>query len=115
MKEAKKLQRIRSWFEQHGIGVLELPDGPFGPSEETFLSLTYLEFLPHKLLMEFDTQILLVFTDIKRVEQQKSALLLTDFRQCLVDWQDFGSMEPHVKIFHNGTVTIRPPSGKLLK
>ena len=102
---------IEHWFMLAGGGGLVLPDGWFGRPNDNLHQLTYVETRPHKLLIELDSLLLLVITDLSNIRVEKSALVLTDFSQCVFDWQEYGSAKPNVSIYHSGEIRMIPPLG----
>lgn len=116
MVDKKVIKMISHWFQiARGCSLL-LPDGWFGgrPHEGQH-TLTYLEVRPHKLLMELDEQLLLIFTEIATVRIENSDLVLTDFQQFVFDWQGYGDLLPHVAVYRQGTVKLVPPIGTTIK
>ena len=104
------LGTIRDWFSSVGGGSLYLPNGWFGRPYDGIHQLTYIEHRPHKLLMELDNQLLLVFTDLGSVDVKEDVketeLVLTGFVQLVFDWQEYVSLVPHVEIYRSGVVRI---------
>ncbi|WP_152541195.1 hypothetical protein [Kallotenue papyrolyticum] len=99
---------IKTWFDQTGGGGLILPDGWFGRPYDNKHILTYLEARPHKVLLELDDLLLLIFTELRTARIEGSLLILTDFVQCVFDWQEYGSLEPHTTVYQEGTVKFIP-------
>ena len=56
--------------------------------------LSFIEVRPHKLLVELDHQLWLIFTDVSNVCAANSELILEDFAQGVFDWQAYGSLSP---------------------
>jgi len=102
---------ISKWFEIAEVGGITLPDGWFGRPYDTLCRLTFLQVRPHKLLLELDEQILLIFTEAKTVYVKSSELVVKDFEQLVFDWQEFGSLQPHATIYKSGIVKFIPPIG----
>jgi hypothetical protein len=73
--------------------------------------LIFIEVRPHKLLVELDHQLWLNFTDVSNVYADNSGLILEDFAQSVIDWQEYGSLSPHVEVFKSGVVKLVPPVG----
>lgn len=110
MRAQIKIQRIQAWFERNAGCTIQLPDGPFSAGGETTPhSLTFMEHLPHNLILELDTQILLVFTGIKSVEATEGDLVFSQFLQCVLIWQDFGVLDPNTRVYPEGKVVFSPP------
>ncbi|MCB9140138.1 MAG: hypothetical protein H6642_17495 [Caldilineaceae bacterium] len=99
------------WFDTVKAGGLVLPDGWFGRPYDNLHRLSFIQKRPHKLLLELDQQLLLVFTALNRVEIENSELILTNFSQCVFDWQEYGNLKPHVAVYQTGTIKLVPPPG----
>ena len=59
--------------------------------------LSFIEVRPHKLLVELDHQLWLIFTDVSNVCAANSELILEDFAQGVFDWQAYGSLSPTLR------------------
>ena len=70
--------------------------------------LAFIEVRPHKLLVELDHQLWLIFTDVSNVYADNSELILADFAQGVIDWQAYGSLSPHVKVYKSGVIKLVP-------
>ena len=105
------VETISRWFQVTRVCHLVLPDGWFGRPYDNQHRLTHLQARPHKLLMELDEQLLLIFTEIATVRLEASELILTDFQQFVFDWQGYGDLLPHVAVYRQGTVKLVPPMG----
>ena len=100
---------ILEWFKNVKACGLILPDGWFGRPYDNLHRLSFIEVRPHKLLLELDNQLLLIFTDVSKVYIENSELILEDFAQCVFDWQEYGSLSPHVEVYKSGVVKLVPP------
>ena len=96
------------WFSKNPGPCLELPDGYFGgrPFDNSH-KLTFVAARPHKLILELDEQVLLVFTDCKSSESGDSDFSISNFKQLTVDRQGYGDMKPHHHSYGSGTVRFR--------
>ena len=101
-------ETIVSWFKTVAAVGLILPDGWFGRPYDNYHRLTYLEVRPHKLLVELDNQLLLIFTDLASAELKGQDLALSGFVQCAFDWQEYGTLAPHLQGYSSGQVTFTP-------
>ena len=105
---------ILEWFQTANAGGLILPDGWFGQPYDNLHRLTYIETRPHKLLLELDDHLLLVFTNLTNARVEASELILSNFAQCIFDWQEYGSLSPHTTVYKSGTVKLVPPLGVII-
>lgn len=105
----RSYELIDNWFAiKKGAGLI-LPDGWFGRPHDNVHSLTYIEIRPHKLLLELDNQLLLIFTDVGSVYLEENELCFKDFSQLVFDWQEYGSMLSHATVYKNGIVKFICP------
>jgi hypothetical protein len=111
MIDKQSVETIQHWFDQAKVGGLVLPDGWFGRPYDNFAPLSYLALRPHKLLLEQDDQLLLIFTELGEVRIESSELILTDFAQLVFDWQEYGSLSPRINVYKSGVVKFIPPIG----
>ncbi len=102
---------IQDWFTKAGGPSLVLPDGWFGRPFDNQHTLTYLQQRPHKLLLELDDQLLLIFTDLRSAQVVGRDLVLAGFAQCVFDWQEYSSLAPHATIYRAGEVRFCSPPG----
>src|SRR5439155_1246006 len=105
------IEAISAWFSLAGVAGLVLPDGWFGRPYDAQHRLTYLGARPHKVLLELDDQLLLVFTHVGTVRRDASRLVLAGFAQLVFDWLEYGSLVPHVTVYPQGQVELVPPIG----
>ena len=80
--------------------------GWFGRPYDGIHLLSYLAVLRHKTIVELDEQLLLSFTDLKLLDVSDAELVFKDFGQCVFDWQEYGSLTPHLDVYPSGTVTL---------
>jgi hypothetical protein len=98
---------ISGWFQRAEVAELKLPRGWFGGRKgEGYFALNWIEVRPHKLLLEPNEQVLLVFTDIHTVVANDRQLVLKDFVQLVVDGQGFGDMRPYTEVYREGEVVF---------
>jgi hypothetical protein len=114
MTSTQAIETISEWFRAAGGGGLVLPDGWFGRPHDNQHALTYLEARPHKVLLELDDQLLLTFTDLATARLEAAELILEGFVQCVFDWQEHGTLVPHARVYHTGTVRFVPTPGGTL-
>ena len=60
---------------------------------------------PHKLLVEFDEQLLLIVTE-PFVRSADEAAVELGFASLTFDWQGYGDLEPHVSTYSSGLLGI---------
>jgi len=75
--------------------------------------LTFVVDRPHHLIIELDSQVLLIFSGKAVVEVGRSnlavpsgspTLTISGFSQLVVDRLGYGDLLPHVEVFHEGSV-----------
>jgi hypothetical protein len=84
---------------------MSTPDGELGRPGENLYRLTFSEARPHKLLLELDDQLLLIVTDPEMVGASDEQVRLS-FAQLTLDWQEYGSLRPHVSTWSSGNLTL---------
>lgn len=101
----KHYERIWRWFASWEVGPgLILPNGWFGRPYDNIHSLTFLAVRPKKMLVELDHEMLLIFTDLKEVQDEGHELVLSSFSQLVVDLQEVDSLTPHAYLYRYGEV-----------
>ena len=94
-----------SWFAGRPAPYMRLPDGYFGGrAGESCHKLTFVAARPHKLLVELDEQVLLVFTECHAAVSEEFEFSISDFRQLTVDGQEYVNMKPFQDTYGPGTV-----------
>jgi len=110
---------VKTFFANCEVAGLLLPDGWFGgrPMENQH-RLTFVAQRPKRLLVELDDQILLSFSGDAVVTQTTSqhallrgtpTLVVSGFRQCVLDYLQYGSDEPHLASYSQGQVQFVAP------
>lgn len=100
------LQVIIEWYARVRLASLELPLGWFGRPFDNLHELTWSAARPHKILLEFDRQILLIVTDPEQVDAMDAELLLGGCTQVTLDWQEYGNLKSHVDNHGPGSVRL---------
>jgi hypothetical protein len=100
------LSTIQAWFEQVKLASLELPKGWFGRPHDNLHQLTWSAATTHKLLLEFDHQILLIITDPDSVEVTDTEVQVRDCAQVSLDWQEYGNLKARLDDHGSGTVSL---------
>ena len=78
---------ITDWFTRVQAPSLELPNGWFGRPYDNLHQLTWADATEHKLLLELDSQLLLILTDPGDVDLDSAELPITGCAQVVLDWQ----------------------------
>ncbi|PKQ25491.1 MAG: hypothetical protein CVT64_09825 [Actinobacteria bacterium HGW-Actinobacteria-4] len=77
--------------------------------------LTLVADRPHHLIIELDSQVLLVFSGAAKVSLGRSTLAMANgtatltvsgYSQLVFDRLGYGDIEPHVEVFHEGAVQL---------
>jgi hypothetical protein len=95
---------LHMWWES----VASTGREELGRPGDNLYRLTFIAERPHKLLVEFDDQILVVLTEPQLVAQRDQEVLIS-FQQMTLDWQGYGDVTPHASTWTDGrfAVTIR--------
>jgi hypothetical protein len=96
---------VVSWMERVGAAGLILPSGWFGRPFDNAHQLTWAERRGNRVLLEFDSQLMLVMTNPTLVEASEDQLVISA-DQTVFDWQEYGSRVPHVETFGSGEVKL---------
>jgi hypothetical protein len=104
--EAAKAALARLFESNGGLAHFELPDGGPGRPGDNLYQLTFVLARQHKLLVELDDQLLLVFTE-PRVEASSDGEVQVSYTQLTFDWQEYGNLRPHVSTYGEGTLKFR--------
>ena len=106
MTTQSALQVIIGWFAEAELASLELPGGWFGRPYDNLHQLTWSGATKHKLLLELDGQLFLVVTDPGDVEVNDREVRIENCAQVTLDWQEYGSLIPHVDSHGAGMVRL---------
>jgi hypothetical protein len=106
MSTQEVLAAVIDWLARVKLASLELPLGWFGRPEDNLRQLTWSGATEHKLLLEFDGQLMLIITDPGSVEVLEWELRVEDSAQVTLDWQEYGNRRPHVDDHGPGTVRL---------
>ena len=79
--------------------------GELGRPGDNLYRLTFIVSRPHKLLIEFDEQVLAVLTEA-RLRRASDVEVVVGYDQLTIDRQGFGDMTPHCESFAEGEFTI---------
>jgi hypothetical protein len=111
---------VRAFFDEALVAGLLLPAGWFGGRPmETHHRLTFVAARPKRLLIELDEQPLLSFSGTPVVEPTTSELALAsgtatlvirDYRQCVVEYLEYGNDAPHVLSYTEGQARLVAPT-----
>ena len=110
----RRERAIQSFFDTAGAAGLLLPNGWFGGRPmENHHRLTLVVDRPHHLIVELDSQVLLIFSGNAVVSEGRSDLALAAgtpsltigaFSQCVFERLGYGDLQPHVDVFRDGSV-----------
>ena len=104
MSTQKILEAVQSWFNQDKHIGLKLPSGWFGRPYDNHHQLTFSTSRPHKLILELDQQLYLIFTEPEGAYIEDDELVITGFKQLVFDRQGYGDMQCHAEVFSAGEV-----------
>lgn len=118
-KPNARAEKVQSFFDESEVAGLRLPNGWFGGrAMEGHHCLTLVVDRPHHLIIELDSQVLLIFSGEAVVEVGRSTLAMesgtptlsvSGFSQFVFDRLGYGDMLPHVEVFHEGVVQFVAP------
>ena len=109
MAPADTVAGVRDWFAKAKVAALALPGGIFRHPGDNFHRLTWSATTSHKLLLEFDDQLLLILTDPGELEYTDTELTIRGCRQVTLDWQEYVNMRSHVEDHGQGDVRLTVP------
>jgi len=111
---------VRRFFDEVLVAGLLMPDGWFGGrAMEGHHRLTLVVSRPKRLLVELDEHLLLSFSGTPRIERTSSdlaladgtpALVIRDYRQCVLEFLEYANQAPHVAAYTEGQVCLVAPS-----
>ena len=79
--------------------------GELGRPGDNLYQVTFVVARPHKLLIEFDDQVLVVLTE-PRLSRGSDTEVVIDYEQLTLDRQGYGDMVPHSDSYTSGQFTI---------
>jgi hypothetical protein len=100
------LRTVQAWFGQVKLASLELPKRWFGRPNDNLHQLTWSAATAHKVLLEFDHQILLIITDPDSLDVTEYEVRVHDCAQVSLDWQEYGNLKSHLDDHGSGTVRL---------
>jgi hypothetical protein len=106
------LATVRCWFGDVRCAALELPDGWFGPPQETRHKLSWSELTEDRLVVELDRVLVLEFGEVETVAVVDDLLLIQDFAELTFTCHGFRGVRPQRRSYESGAVRLRPPLGK---
>ena len=109
------LAAVVAWFSQAKLASIELPNGWFGRPYDNLHQLTWSSATQHKVLLEFDHQLLLVITDPGFTQEGDRELRIGRCVQVTLDWQEFGNLRAHVDDHGAGSVRLVAQGAALRK
>jgi len=96
------LERVRAWYLVARLASIELPGRWFGRPFDNLHELTWSAATLHKLLLEFDSQVMCITTDPSGLEADRDLLTIEPFAQLVVDWQEYSNFRPRVESYTAG-------------
>ena len=97
---------IENWNRMFPRFGIELPNGWFGRPYDNIHSLTYCIERDHKIIIEVDKQLYLIFTKPITISSNESTLILSEWKQFVFDRQGYGEMTAHCDVFQSGIVKL---------
>ena len=90
-----------------GDGMLHMrwTQGELGRPGDNLYRLTFIVARPHKLLIEFDEQVLAVLTE-PGLRRASKVEVVVGYDQLTIDRQGYGDMTPHCESFTAGEFTV---------
>ena len=107
--EETALTTVRCWFGDAQYAALELPDGWFGPPQESRHQLTWSELDKGRLVIELDHALLLLFERPRTVARIDDTLVIKDFGALTFDCKGWRGIRPEHRDYRSGTVSFTPP------
>ena len=80
-------------------------EGELGRPDDNLYRLTFIVARPHKLLIEFDEQVLAVLTE-SRLRRASDVEVIVSYEQLTIDRQGYGDMTPHCEYFAEGEFIV---------
>jgi hypothetical protein len=100
------MNKFESWNKKNEVFGLQLPDGWFGRPGDNQHRTTLILDRDNKLILELDNQLYLVFTKPLKIELSNNDLAISSFKQLVFDYQGYGDMKAHSKVYQSGEVTL---------
>jgi hypothetical protein len=105
------LTTVRCWFGDVQFAALELPDGWFGPPQESRHQLTWSALEDDRLIVELDHALTLVFARVRTVARIDDVLLFKDFDALRFECRGWRGIRPEVRRYGAGLVSLTPSIG----
>jgi len=93
------------WQRSGGLARSSTPDGDIGRPGDNLYRLTFSEARPRKLLLELADPLPPIVTE-PEVEAASDEHVRLSFAQLTLDWQEYGSLRPHVSIWTSGKLIL---------
>jgi len=100
------MNEFELWNKENKIFGLQLPDGWFGRPCDNQHRVTCTLERDNKLILELDNQLYLIFTKPLQFEKSSNYLVISGFKQLVFDYQGYGDLNAHSKVFRTGAVTL---------
>ena len=111
MRDDTSLATLRCFFGEARYGSLMLPDGWFGPPQETRHQLTWSAVRNGRLMVELDHAMRLLFENARTVVRIDSRLVLKDFDRLLFSCRGWRGIRPVQREYDFGLVTLTAQVG----
>ena len=108
---ATDLTTIRCWFGDVQFAALELPDGWFGPPQESRHRLTWSELEEDVLIVELDHALVLTFVGPRTVARLDDVLVVKDFDELRFVCRGWRGIRAEVRTYDGGSVSFTPSIG----
>ena len=105
------LTTVRCWFGDVQFAALELPDGWFGPPQESRHQLTWSALHDDQLVVELDHALTLTFDQVLTVARIEDVLVFKDFDLLRFRCKGWRGIRPDLRTFDGGTVELTPSIG----
>jgi hypothetical protein len=109
MAAETSLTTVRCWFGDAQFAALDLPDGRFGPPQESRHQLTWSELEGTTLVIELDHALVLTFERPRTLACIDGTLVIKDFDRLRFLCRGWRGIRAEAREYHDGTVSLLPP------
>ncbi len=95
-----------NWLNQKKKFGIILPDGWFGRPMDNLHEVTWWIERTNKFIIEIDSQLYITLTKPIKLNSKKDSLIISNFLQCIFDYQGYGDMRAHSKMYNAGEITF---------
>lgn len=100
------MNEFECWNKKNKVFGVQLPDGWFGRPGDNQHRATCTLVRENKFILELDNQLYLIFTKPLQTMKSGNDLVLSGFKQLIFDYQGYGDMNAHCKVYKTGAVTL---------